>query len=178
MTEEKRDQAPPPARTPQNPLAGEKDGADVAVFPPLLVLGMIVAGVLLDRFLPLLPAPPPPWSTAMIVAGCLLIAAAFGIIGMVIKRFEAAGTAIPPGQPTTVIVTDGLFGRSRNPIYVGFLLTMTGAALISAGLWHVLLLPALFAGLHYGVVLPEERYLRRKFGADYEAYCARVPRWL
>jgi len=45
-------------------------------------------------------------------------------------------------------------------------------------LWPLLLLPALFAAFHFGMVLREEQYLERKFGAEYLDYRSRVRRWL
>jgi protein-S-isoprenylcysteine O-methyltransferase Ste14 len=71
----------------------------------------------------------------------------------------------------------GLHALSRNPIYVG-----SWAYLLGMTLWHpsallLLLCAGVGLGIH-GLVLAEERFLRARFGAAYEAYCRRTPRYL
>lgn len=76
------------------------------------------------------------------------------------------------------LVTEGMFRLCRNPLYVG-------NALILAGLLLVFNNPAVYllAGLFFGwayaaIVAAEEAFLAGKFGAEYDAYCARAPRWV
>ena len=76
------------------------------------------------------------------------------------------------------LVTTGLFHLSRNPMYLGFLLVLLGAAL-AANTWAALLAPLVFllaAQLWY--IPAEEIAAREAFGADYEAYAERTRRWL
>jgi protein-S-isoprenylcysteine O-methyltransferase Ste14 len=44
--------------------------------------------------------------------------------------------------------------------------------------WALVLLVPLFLALHFGIVLPEEKYLESKFGEDYVTYKRQVRRWL
>ena len=53
-----------------------------------------------------------------------------------------------------------------------------GLALLLMQLWSLILLPAVIAATHYGVVLREEAFLERRFGSAYEQYQSRVRRWL
>jgi protein-S-isoprenylcysteine O-methyltransferase Ste14 len=75
------------------------------------------------------------------------------------------------------LLTQGIYGRIRNPRYVEFLTFILGVAAISnhLGLWILLLasIPALEL-----VVVLEERELRERFGAEFDEYCRRVPRWI
>ena len=64
------------------------------------------------------------------------------------------------------------------PLYLGLIALDLGLALLWPSFWAVALLPAGVATLWWGSILPEERYLSEKFGAEYEAYRARVRRWL
>jgi protein-S-isoprenylcysteine O-methyltransferase Ste14 len=57
------------------------------------------------------------------------------------------------------------------------LLTIAGALLLRTW-WPIVLLPPTLGIVRQLVILPEERYLRRRFGTDYEAYTRRVRRWL
>ena len=75
------------------------------------------------------------------------------------------------------MLDEGPYRVSRNPLYLGLLALYVGAALIASS-WIVLALaPLAFAGLHWGAVLPEERYLSERLGSAYSDYCDRVPRW-
>jgi protein-S-isoprenylcysteine O-methyltransferase Ste14 len=93
------------------------------------------------------------------------------------RGFDAAGTNIRPDRPTTSLVTTGLFAHTRNPVYIGGELALVGLALLLGSDWILLLMAPAMLLLHYGVVLREERYLERKFGAAYLAYKESVPRY-
>lgn len=86
----------------------------------------------------------------------------------------------PPGMSQGMperLVTDGVYARTRNPMYLGHLVFLTGLALLTRSPVAVALLGAL--GPWYGTrVAADERRLREAFGAEYEAYAAQVPRWL
>lgn len=76
------------------------------------------------------------------------------------------------------LVTNGMFAHCRNPLYIGNIV-MVGALLIISDRIPVYFIGGAFTLLTYiALVAAEERYLRAKFGAEYEAYCARVNRWL
>ena len=76
------------------------------------------------------------------------------------------------------LVQGGVYGLTRNPMYVGNALIAIGMTMaISAPLGYVTLIP-FFVLIYAAIIAAEERYLREKFGAEYEAYCARVPRLL
>jgi protein-S-isoprenylcysteine O-methyltransferase Ste14 len=76
------------------------------------------------------------------------------------------------------LVTTGMFGACRNPLYLGNLLILTGLFAIH-GNPLAAALGAGFYGLAYlAVVAEEEAWLAAHFGSDYVAYCARVPRWI
>jgi protein-S-isoprenylcysteine O-methyltransferase Ste14 len=107
----------------------------------------------------------------LVGAGILIHAATSG-------QFRRAGGTPVPVEPPDRLVRTGLFRWSRNPIYVADLIVLVG---IFALRGHVALLlyVALFWGaLHLWLLLHEEPVLRARFGAEWEAYAARVPRWL
>lgn len=75
------------------------------------------------------------------------------------------------------LVTRGFFNHSRNPLYVGNLLILFGLLIIwNAPIAYVIGVPFFLLG-YVAIVAAEEAFLRRKFGAEYDAYAARVPRW-
>lgn len=76
------------------------------------------------------------------------------------------------------LVTQGLFGHVRNPLYVGKFFMVLGAG-IAANRWPAAVaLCAAYALMYHAVVRAEEAYLRGRFGAAFDEYCRRVPRWL
>jgi protein-S-isoprenylcysteine O-methyltransferase Ste14 len=92
-------------------------------------------------------------------------------------RQVSHGTNVSPSQPTTRLVTDGVFGHTRNPLYVGVSVALCGLALIFDLDWILLLIVPSCVLLHFAVVRREERYLEGKFGDTYRHYKARVPRY-
>ena len=107
----------------------------------------------------------------LIVGGLLLDGMAAGL-------FRRRGTAVEPWKPTTVLINEGPYRFSRNPIYLGFAVTYVGLA-IAMNSWVALLLlfPCLVVVDRF-VIQREERYLAAKFGAAYDAYRLKVRRWL
>jgi protein-S-isoprenylcysteine O-methyltransferase Ste14 len=79
---------------------------------------------------------------------------------------------------TRTILDQGPFGLSRNPLYLGLIVLGVALALLWPSFWALVLVPVGVVALWWGAILPEERYLSAKFGADYDAYCFRVRRWL
>ena len=76
------------------------------------------------------------------------------------------------------IVNDGPFRYTRNPMYLSLLPFYVGGALLFQLPWAWVLLLPVFLGLHFGVIVPEEKYLESKFGETYVRYKERVRRWL
>ena len=76
------------------------------------------------------------------------------------------------------LVQGGVYALNRNPMYVGNILIATGVVMVfGAPLLFMVVLP-LFLFIYQAIIAAEEAYLRRQFGAEYDQYCARVPRFL
>ena len=145
--------------------------------PPLLYLACLGLGFVLDRLLPL-PLAYPELTSIGWTAGGALIAIGVGIMAAGIRNFSRADTPVPSNQPVRALVTTGIHGWSRNPIYVGMLLVYAGIGIAARSPWVLILALPLFVILRYRVVAREEAYLERRFGDDYRDYKARVRRWL
>jgi protein-S-isoprenylcysteine O-methyltransferase Ste14 len=76
------------------------------------------------------------------------------------------------------LVTEGIFRHCRNPLYVGNILMLLGVGILSNSLIYVGIVMPLFLFIYQAIVLAEENFLRNKFGAQFDAYCSRVHRWL
>lgn len=165
----------------------QRDTPGVIAPPPLIYIGFLLVGWAIFRFAnPEVLGETARWlklgfgmetqtrrivSLPLIIGGLLLDGAAAGY-------FRRLGTAVEPWKPSTVLATDGLYRFSRNPIYLGFAITYVGLAVaMDSVLVLLLLIPCLLVVDRF-VIQREERYLSAKFGADYDAYRARVRRWL
>lgn len=156
----------------------KKDTAGVIAPPPLLYLGALVLGALIERLWPL-SVPGDGWTLWPVRAlgGVLVLAgAALGFAAS--RRFKAAQTPVEPWKPTTALVTAGPYARTRNPLYLTLTLVYLGLGLLFATPWILLLAVPLLVVMQVGVIKREERYLERRFGEDYRRYKAQVRRWL
>ena len=154
--------------------------ADVIARPPLLFLAALALGFIADHLLPLpFPIARPGtahWLSAFLASSMVVIGLA--VAGAGIRSFTRAGTPVPGNQPVRALVTTGIHGWSRNPIYVGMLLLYLGIGLLVRSPWILLLALPLAITIRFGVIAREEAYLERRFGNDYQAYRARVRRWI
>jgi protein-S-isoprenylcysteine O-methyltransferase Ste14 len=94
------------------------------------------------------------------------------------REMNRYGTTKVAWRTGAALVTSGPFAWSRNPAYLAFFLWCVGAALLFDTWWPIAILPAVFAAFHPLVIRPEEAYLGQRFGAEYDAYRARVRRWI
>ncbi|MFO7653558.1 MAG: isoprenylcysteine carboxylmethyltransferase family protein [Candidatus Krumholzibacteriia bacterium] len=139
----------------------------VALATPVVVLGLAAAGDLLGG-----DAPPSlrGWSAALLaLMGALTTVLAFVHLG------PATRSGLP--REETTLQTGGIYAVSRNPMYLGAGLLHLGAVLYAPGVVPVgaMVVAAL---IHHRIVLVEERDLHRRFGAAYDAYRARVRRYV
>ncbi len=124
-------------------------------------------------------APPLLGSGATRGLGVVLLAIALPIFVAFNVRMVLEGRGTPaPVAPTEHLVVGGPFRWVRNPGYVSGIALLVAQGLILASPAVLAYAAALALGFHLFVVLYEEPTLRRQFGADYEAYCRRVPRWV
>jgi protein-S-isoprenylcysteine O-methyltransferase Ste14 len=145
--------------------------------PPLLLTA--IAALVAWGAAKLLPAAslPFPWHQAL--AGATAVAGAVFLLGAALQ-FRLRRTTLDPRAPdkATHFVARGLYGLSRNPMYVGM-----AALLLALALWHANVaalgvVGAFCAYLTAFQIKPEERALEQRFGAAYLQYKVSVRRWL
>lgn len=159
---------------------GDRETARAIARPPFLFLGALLLGFVSDQLLPL-PFPisrigPAHWISAVIAGSMILIG--IGVFAAGIRSFSGAATPVQGTKPTRALVTTGIHGWSRNPIYLGMFLVYGGIGIVVRSPWILILALPLAITMRYGVVAREEAYLERRFGGAYRDYKARVRRWL
>lgn len=161
----------------QQESGSNKATAGVIARPPFLFLGALILGFALNAWRDW-PIAGPDYRPGLLTIGVALIIAGAAFVAAGVLNFRQAQTPVPTNEPTRALVTSGIHGRSRNPIYVGLFAIYFGIALTANSAWVALLVLPLAAIMRYGVVAREEVYLERLFGQDYRDYKARVRRWL
>ena len=113
-------------------------------------------------------------------AGWLLMAAGIALyFACAFWGFAVRGKGTPlPLDPPKKLVVEGPYRVVRNPMYWGVGSVVLGEAAVFQSVMLAELAAVLAVGVIVFVLLVEEPTLRRKFGAEYEEYCRRVPRWL
>jgi protein-S-isoprenylcysteine O-methyltransferase Ste14 len=149
--------------------------ARAAVPPPLVFLGALVIGVVLNIARPL-----PIFSDGRIgdVFGLFAALGSAALAFWALRTMVQAGEQPDPAAPTRKIIKEGPFARTRNPIYLSFALFDLGVALLMNNLWIILALAVLMVYVDRGIVQREERYLEQQFGQDYLDYKGSVRRWI
>ena len=162
---------------PNGPPAADTAVSGVIARPPLLFLGALLLGLVADRLLPAPFAVPGSGPSRWVIAGALLLAG-LGFFTAGVGGFSAAATPVPTNQPTRTLVTTGIHGWTRNPIYLGMFLVYGGIGIAARSPWTLVLTLPLAITIRYGVVAREEAYLEGRFGDAYRDYTGRVHRWL
>ncbi len=154
--------------------AAPTDNAGVRFPPPFIYLAGLLAGLVLERFVPLhIPLGPARWPLATIfLIGWLAL-----WIGA-LPMFRAARTPVSPREPVTALMTSGIYSRTRNPLYLGLTLFYLGVAALMQSGWMLIFLMPVMLIIRYSVIAAEERYLERRFGEQYLGYKEKVGRWL
>jgi protein-S-isoprenylcysteine O-methyltransferase Ste14 len=157
---------------PELPL--EEDHPGVPIAPPLLFVLPILASLVLEWLVPTSFA----HGALRWIPGALLFPAGIflTITGFITQK--RAGTDPIPFNPSTRVVTHGLYRFTRNPMYVGFALATFGLAIVIDSTWTLCAVPIGLVLIDRLVVAREERYLERKFGEEYLSYKRRVRRWI
>ena len=115
---------------------------------------------------------------ALIPVGTALTIIGIGFIILARREFAQYGQPTDPGHPTSKVVKTGVFSISRNPLYLGSIIVLFGIALTLNILWMLVTLLLSIMICLYVLIIPEEQYLKAKFGEEYQEYIASVHRWL
>jgi protein-S-isoprenylcysteine O-methyltransferase Ste14 len=151
-----------------------RDVAGVIAPPPFIYGGALLAGLLLQRLVPLRLLP---GKTGRIV-GVVLIGSGLLVGVPAFRAMRRAGTQVDPREETTALVISGPFRYTRNPLYLTQTLIYAGVAALANTLWPIVFLPGVLLVITKGVIEREEQYLERKFGDEYQQYKRQVRRWV
>jgi protein-S-isoprenylcysteine O-methyltransferase Ste14 len=117
--------------------------------------------------------------TLPVLLGLALIGAGFALWLWTVRLLARVGKGtLAPWDPTRRLVVEGPYRHVRNPMIAAVLAVLAGEAALFGSLALLIWFAAFFAGNVFFFSLYEEPGLERRFGEDYRAYRANVPRWL
>lgn len=120
-----------------------------------------------------------PGFSAVRIAGAALMMAGVPVLLECFGRFALQGAGTPaPAFPTQRLVVKGFYRFVRNPMYLSVVTVLLGESLFFGSLGIALYAAAAWLTAHLFVMGYEEPSLRKAYGAEYETYCAHVPRWI
>lgn len=144
------------------------------ILPPALLFMAILAIAGLHLWLPGATVIPAPYN----LLGGIVLVLGVALILWSGWLFVHAGTTTLPHKKPDRLVTGGPYRITRHPMYLGMALILAGLAILLGTLTPWLVLPIFMGLVTRQFMGPEERRLRALFGADYDAYCRQVRRWL
>jgi protein-S-isoprenylcysteine O-methyltransferase Ste14 len=144
------------------------------ILPPTYLLIAMMAMLVLHFLFPVAWIVPPVWN----LLGLVFLVAGVTMNLIADKAFHQAGTTVKPFEESSTLVTDGVFQISRNPMYLGFVLILTGTSMLLRSLSPYLIIFAYAFLVDRTFIKVEEGMLAKKFGKTWEAYKSRTRRWL
>nr|WP_294543510.1 isoprenylcysteine carboxylmethyltransferase family protein [uncultured Rhodopila sp.] len=159
-----------------NQSTNRQDRPNTVPWPPIIFAGAVAAAVILGHVYPLggvLPS-----GTALRCVGAVILFTGIGFDVAAMREMRRHRANILPHRAATALVTSGPFALSRNPIYLGNTLVLTGAALLFGSLWLLLAVAAAVPAVSVLAIRREEAHLAAQFGDAWTAYAERTPRWI
>lgn len=150
------------------------DNAGIITHPPVFYILATMLGLTFDKIFPLSFF----FKELGLVAGIIVFTLGVLVLILGLKIFLGHKQHPSVHASTSQIFQSGIFGYSRNPIYLGMALIMLGAALYFDILWMAIFMVPLILVINKLVIAKEEIYLARKFGEKYLEYKKVVRRWI
>jgi len=144
------------------------------IVPPVYLLLTLLAMAAMHFFLPIVRVIAAPYTQL----GWVFVAVGVGIAAVAAGAFRRAGTPVIPFEPSTALVTGGLYRFTRNPMYLGMVLLLIGVAILLGSLTAFLPVPVFAWIIQKWFIEGEERFLEEIFGENYLAFKRNVRRWL
>ena len=110
-------------------------------------------------------------------AGVIAVFLGIAMAAIPAGAFRKAGTGIRPFDEATILVTNGFYRYTRNPMYLGMFLMLAGAAFLMGSVGAALPVFAFMLIIRSNFVMGEERFLEASFGQQYLDYKSTVRRW-
>lgn len=143
------------------------------LIPPVFVAISLILIIIFYLTLPRLNFIPFPYN----ISGVIILITGFAIMGKAHDLFKKYKTTLYFNE-SSHLITDGIFSKSRNPMYIGMFLFLLGTAVCFMNLFS-LITPFIFlTAVNLIFIKKEEKMMAEKFGDEYLRYKSRVKRWI
>lgn len=157
-------------------MKSKKDSPGVYIPPPLFYVFTFIIAIIIQRKFPIDNYLfQQEWLKITGIA--FLVISLFFLVRSLRQFFKSKNTLILI-KPATSLQTNGIYGITRNPMYVGLAIVYLGLSCILGNWWNFILFPILVLIVKEYIIKREERYLEREFGQKYTDYRSKVRRWL
>ncbi len=144
------------------------------ILPPMYLFTSLACMVLLQFFLPVYQLISYPWNAIGIIP--LMLGMTLNISAD--RAFKKIGTTVKPFEVSTTLVTSGVFRYSRNPMYLGMVMILTGVAFLLGALSPFIIIPIFAITMDRVFIVSEENMLDQRFGGKWQQYKENVRRWI
>lgn len=144
------------------------------IMPPTYLFISLLIAIALGLLYPGVIIIPSPWN----LVGLIPLVIGLWINLVADKALHQANTTVKPFEEPTALISDGAYGMSRHPMYLGFVLILVGVAVLLKGVTPFLVIP-IFVGFIEAVFIRfEEKTMEQKFGQAWREYKRKVRRWI
>lgn len=144
------------------------------LLPTTYLLIALIMILILHFTVPIVRLIPLPWNLLGLVPLIIGIAINIAADGALHK----AGTTVKPFQESSALISSSVYGISRHPMYLGFVLLLMGAAILFGSLSPWVILPIFIVLMEIIFIRVEEQMLEAKFGTAWLDYKRRVQKWI
>ncbi len=144
------------------------------ILPPTYLFASLASMVLLNLFIPVYQLAPYPWNATGIIP--LVLGMALNLSAD--KAFKKNATTVKPFDESKVLITSGTFKYTRNPMYLGMVMILIGAALLLGTLSPYIIIPVFAIAMDRIFIVAEEKMLDQRFGDKWKQYKTNVRRWI
>lgn len=144
------------------------------LLPPAYLFASLSTMVLLHLLIPVHQLASHPWNAI----GLLPLIAGIALNLATDTALKKHGTTVKPFEPSTTLITSGVYKFSRNPMYLGMILILIGVALLMGSLTPYGIIPIFVIIIDRSFIRPEEDMLNKQFGRTWTEYRKNVRRWL
>ena len=157
-------------------MENKKDSPGVYTPPPLVYAITFIMALVMQKRFPIDDSLFHRQWTKML-GGLLLVTALFFLARSLGQFFQSKNTVVSI-KPATSLQTTGIYGMTRNPMYLGLAIVFLGITCFIGNWWNIILFPLLLLIVQEYIIKREEKYLQRRFEQEYLDYKSKVRRWL
>ena len=159
-----------------NNQINKSKGPGVYIPPPLFYILIFIAAVFIQKRIPISDALFRSWAIKAVGVFFLIVALIFLVRSL--RQFFLTKNTLILIKPASSLQTTGIYGITRNPMYVGLAFVYLGITCFIGNWWNIILFPVLFIIVQEYIIKREEKYLQLEFGQGYSDYKRTVRRWL